>query len=148
MLLHRFGGCGQLWLPLADRLAERFRLIVPDLRGHGRSTNPAGTFTHRQSAADIFELLDQLGVTRFKAMGTSTGGMTLLHMATRQPSRVEAMVLIGATHYFTEESRAANLEVSRRSAPPEWILPCSVRGDAQARELAKISATPRIAMTT
>jgi pimeloyl-ACP methyl ester carboxylesterase len=47
------------------------------------------------------------------------------------------MVLIGATHYFPEESRAFNLEVSRRSTPPEWIQPCSVRGDAQARELAK-----------
>lgn len=67
ILLHRFGGCGQLWLPLADRLAERFRLIVPDLRGHGKSTNPSGTFTHRQAAADVFALLDQLGVTRFKA---------------------------------------------------------------------------------
>ena len=109
VLLHRFGGCSQLWLPLTDRLAEHFRLIVPDLRGHGRSANPAGTFTHRQSAADIFALLDQLGVTRFKAMGTSSGGMTLLHKATRQPSRVEAMGSDRCTHYFPEEARAATL---------------------------------------
>lgn len=70
-------------------------------------------------------------------MGTSSGGMTLLHMATSQPSRVEAMVFAGATHYFPAEARAIFLEVSRLSTPPEWIQPCSVRGDAQARELAK-----------
>ncbi|HEX2460223.1 MAG TPA: alpha/beta fold hydrolase, partial [Vicinamibacterales bacterium] len=56
VLLHRFGGCTRIWLPLIDRLAEHFRLIVPDLRGHGRSTNPAGTFTLRQWATDIFAL--------------------------------------------------------------------------------------------
>src|SRR5436190_8999402 len=84
VLLHGFGSCGQSWQPFAARLAEHFRLIIPDLRGHGRSTNPAGVFTHRQAAADVFALLDRLGVKRFRAMGISTGGMTLLHMATGQ----------------------------------------------------------------
>ena len=92
-------------------LAEHYQLIIPDLRGHGRSTNPSGAFTHRQSALDVYALLDQLGVKRFKAMGISTGGMTLLHMATQQRDRVEAMVLIGATSYFPEEARAIMREV-------------------------------------
>jgi len=136
VLMHGFGSCGKRWQPFAARLAEHFRLIIPDLRGHGRSTNPAGVFTHRQAAADVFALLDQLGVTRFRAMGTSTGGMTLLHMATRQPSRVEAMVLIGATHYFPEQARAIMRKVSERGTTPR-DRQCAARGDAQVRELSK-----------
>jgi len=139
VLLHGFGGCGLLWpKPFTDRLAERFRLIIPDLRGHGRSTNPSGVFTHRQAAEDVFALLDKLGVTRFKAVGVSTGGMTLLHMATRQPSRVEAMTLVGATHYFPQEARAIMLKQTQGDPSPEALRrfgPCAPRGEAQAREL-------------
>lgn len=113
VLLHYFGACGRIWQPHIGRLAREFRLIVPDLRGHGGSTIPAGEFTHREAARDVFALLDQLGVRRFKAMGTSSGGMTLLHMATQQPGRIASMVLIGATSHFPEQTRA----IMRRSAP-------------------------------
>jgi pimeloyl-ACP methyl ester carboxylesterase len=138
VLLHQFGGCGAIWEPHLDRLSRHYRLIVPDLRGQGRSTNPTGAFTHRQAAQDIFVLLDHLGIHRFKAMGISSGGMTLLHMATQQPGRVEAMVLVGATTQFPEQARA----IMRRSAPDslsaqereEWER-CSFRGDAQTREV-------------
>lgn len=138
VLLHYFGGCGAMWQPHFDRLSRHYRLIVPDLRGHGRSTNPLGEFTHRQAARDIFALLDHLGIQRFKAMGMSSGGMTLIHMATQQPGRVEAMVLIGATTYFPEQARV----IMRRSVPDnltaeereEWGR-CSSRGNAQTREV-------------
>ena len=66
-------------------MARGYRLIIPDLRGHGRSTNPSGLFTHRQCAEDLFALLDQLEILRFKAVGISAGGNTLLHMATARP---------------------------------------------------------------
>ena len=140
VLLHGFGGCGLHWQPFAARLAEHFRLIVPDLRGHGRSTNPAGVFTHRQAAEDVFALLDHLKIARFRAMGISTGGMTLLHMATRQPARVEAMVLIGATHYFPEQARAIMRRGAERGPAPEelqYLRQCASRGDAQVRDLSK-----------
>jgi pimeloyl-ACP methyl ester carboxylesterase len=138
VLLHWFGACGAIWQPHLDRLSRHYRLIVPDLRGHGRSSNPAGEFTHRQAAHDIFALLDHLGIQRFKAMGISSGGMTLIHMATQQPGRVEAMVLIGATTHFPEQARA----IMRRSAPDsltaqeqeEWGR-CSSRGNAQTHEV-------------
>lgn len=138
VLLHWFGACGAMWQPHLDRLARHYRLIVPDLRSHGRSTNPLGEFTHRQAAYDIFALLDHLGIRRVKAMGISSGGMTLIHMATQQPERLEAMVLIGATTYFPEQARA----IARRSHPDrvsaeereEWAR-CSSRGDAQTREV-------------
>ena len=108
VLLHGFSGTGKAWrTPMRQTLSERYLLIVPDLRGHGHSTNPSGEFTHRQAALDIYALLDHLQIEKFKAMGFSTGGMTLIHMATQQPERIEAMVLIGATHYFPEKAREA-----------------------------------------
>src|SRR5262249_30874535 len=50
-----------------------FQVIVPDLRGHGRSTNPGGVFTFRQCAQDVVALLDGLGLERIKAIGLSMG---------------------------------------------------------------------------
>ena len=138
LLLHGFGGCGQDWQPFVGPLAERYRLVIPDLRGHGWSTNPSGTFTHRQAALDVLTLLDRLGVQRIRAMGISSGGMTLLHVATQQPKRVEAMVLIGATIYFPEQAREFMRLVARDSIPAEtrgWFHNCARRGEAQARWL-------------
>lgn len=100
VLLHGFGGCSQNWHPFTTKLSERHRLIVVDLRGHGYSTNLDNKFTHREAAGDVFLLLEKLGIGRFSAMGMSSGGMTLLHMATSQPKRIESMVLISATYYF------------------------------------------------
>lgn len=138
VLLHGFNRSGTSWASLVPELARSYRVIVPDLRGHGRSTNPSKQFTHRQSALDVFALLDSLGIRQFKAMGISTGGMTLIHMATQQPSRVEAMVLIGATIYFPEQAR-----VLMRGATVESLTPADYeerrqfhkRGDEQIREL-------------
>ena len=106
VLLHGFMSSGVVWESYIKDLSEHYRLIIPDLRGHGASTNPVNQFTHKQSALDIFALLDELQINQFKAMGISTGGMTLIHMATQQPDRVEAMVLIGASIYFPEQGRA------------------------------------------
>lgn len=121
VLLHGFGGSGQAWRPFVPEFSKGFRVIVPDLRGHGRSNNPSGKFTHRQAALDVYALMDQLGISRFKAMGISTGGMTLIHMATQQPSRVEAMVLIGATIYFPEQARVIMRQVDPDRMEPKEL---------------------------
>jgi pimeloyl-ACP methyl ester carboxylesterase len=112
VLLHGFSGSGTAWEEFAEELSQNYQLIIPDLRGHGQSTNPSGEFTHRQSARDVFALLDELKIETFRGMGISTGGMTLIHMATQQPERAEAMVLIGATIYFPEQAR----EIMRRTS--------------------------------
>ncbi len=86
----------------------------------------------------MFALLDELGIDRVRAMGMSSGGMTPLHMATQQPERIEAMVLIGATSYFPEQARA----IMQRAVPDsmsvaelqEWES-CSTRGEGQTREV-------------
>ncbi|MTV37992.1 alpha/beta fold hydrolase [Duganella radicis] len=138
VLLHGFGGCVQNWYPFIDPLAERYRLILIDLRGHGRSTNPANTFTHREAAGDVRLLLDRLGIDRFSAMGMSSGGMTLLHMATRQPARLDAMVLISATTHFPEQARIIMRRASFATMPQpvqEMYRECAKRGDEQVRQL-------------
>jgi len=105
LLLHGFGGCSQDWSPLVADWSAHFQLIIPDLRGHGRSSNPAKVFRHQDAAADILALLDHLAIGNFKALGVSGGGNVLLHLATRQPERVEAMVLVSATSYFPAQAR-------------------------------------------
>ncbi len=80
-------------------------MIRPDARGHGRSTNRTGAFTFRRCAEDVLALLDQLGVARAKAIGLSLGAKTLLHVATLQRSRLEAMILVSATPRFPEATR-------------------------------------------
>jgi pimeloyl-ACP methyl ester carboxylesterase len=138
VLLHGFGGCAQNWHPFTAKLSERHRLIVVDLRGHGHSTNPDNTFTHREAASDVFLLLEKLGVGRFSAMGISSGGMTLLHMATSQPKRIDSMVLISATSHFPDQARAIMRGASFGTMPQqvqEMYRECAKRGDEQIRQL-------------
>ena len=74
VLLHNFTGCTQMWQPFVADFVQEHQLIIPDLRGHGRSTNPTGQSTNRQFALDVFALLDHLGIDTFKAVGVSSGG--------------------------------------------------------------------------
>jgi pimeloyl-ACP methyl ester carboxylesterase len=106
LLLHGGMGAGADWKYVFPNDPDGFRVILPDMRGHGRSTNPSGEFTFRQAALDVFALLDHLGIERVKAIGLSGGGITLLHMSTRQPSRVASMVVVSAPPYFPEKARA------------------------------------------
>jgi pimeloyl-ACP methyl ester carboxylesterase len=138
VLLHGFLDCGSAWDPFVATLAERYRVIVVELRGHGRSTNPAGTFTMRQSAADVTALLDSLRLPRVHAMGISAGGMTLLHVATRQPERLRSLVLVGATTRFVDQTRAVIRGATRATIPAPVLAEftkCASRGPAQVDEL-------------
>ena len=115
ILLHGFLQTGHLFDPFVEELAQHYRLIIPDLRGHGVSTNPSGEFTMRQSALDIYALLDHLEIDQVRGIGISTGAMTLLHMATQQSTRVEAMVLIGSGMYYPDACRERLSETSADS---------------------------------
>ena len=84
LLLHGFGECiDGSWAAIIPELSKSYRVIAINQRGHGASTNPSGKFTHRQSAEDVKNLMDALGVKTASAIGFSSGGMTLLHLATR-----------------------------------------------------------------
>ena len=120
LLLHGFSGSSQDWAAVASDWSRDFQLIVPDLRGHGRSSVLATPFRHADAAADILGLLDHLNVNTCKGLGVSGGGNVLLHMATRQPKRVEAMVLVSATPYFPAQARTIMRQYRDRLPPEQW----------------------------
>jgi pimeloyl-ACP methyl ester carboxylesterase len=122
LLLHGGSGSHEDWAYAGrDEFVRDFTLIMPDARGHGRSTNPANIITHRQCALDTLALLDHLGIQKCKAIGLSMGGNILLHMATLQPDRIEAMIIVSSTMYFPEQARAIMRQVAIDNQPPkEW----------------------------
>lgn len=105
LLLHGFGESARTWDPLVADLSANYRLVIPDLRGHGESTNPLTYFDHGDASQDMLELLDALELSEIQAVGFSSGGMVLLHMATTQPERLGAIALVGTTPYLPAEAR-------------------------------------------
>ena len=81
LLLHGGMGIGADWQHVFPSDPPGYRVIVPDLRGHGRSTNPGGVFTFRRCAADVIALLDHLRVNRVKAIGMSNGLLRQVYLA-------------------------------------------------------------------
>jgi lipase len=92
--LHGVTGHGERFKRLAEeRWGERFHVIAPDLRGHGRSGyEPPWTFpTH---IADLIETLDSLGIDKAHWVGHSFGGRLILELAARHPERIRRAVLL------------------------------------------------------
>src|SRR5690349_21039631 len=110
--LHGALGCGADWRHIFQNPPPGYRVIAPDLRGHGASIDPTGHFSFRQCAQDVKALLDHLGVRSVKAIGLSGGGLTLLHMAIADPACVTSMVLVSAPPYFPEQARAIQRQFS------------------------------------
>lgn len=115
----------------------QFQLIVPDLRGHGRSSILSKPFRHDDAAMDMLALLDHLRIGTCKGLGVSGGGNVLLHMATQQPERVKAMVLVSATPYFPAPARSIMSQYADNLPEEEWeiLRHRHPGGDAQIRTL-------------
>ncbi|MGW8265227.1 MAG: alpha/beta fold hydrolase [Longimicrobiales bacterium] len=140
LLVHGWSGSADYFGPLLQALSSRYRLIIPELRGHGRSTNPEGSFTTRQSARDLSVLLDQLGLEDVRALGASAGGLTLLHMAIQDPGALSRMILVGVGTHFPPPCRESMLATDAESYSPEWwavMRSRHPRGDGQIREIAR-----------
>ena len=117
LFMHGGLGCGDNWRHVFPAPPDGYRLIAPDHRGHGASTNPTRAVTFRQVADDTLALLDHLKIDRVRAIGVSGGGIALLHMATRQPSRIEAMVVVSAPPYFPAQARAIQAQFTEAMLP-------------------------------
>ena len=140
LLLHGGGGAGVNWRLIFDFDAPPagYQLIVPDLRGHGHSTNPSGRISFRQLADDVVALLGHLAIARARMVGVSMGAKTLLHVATQRPERVHRMVLVSAAPYFPEATRAAMRQAAaspKTEADWEMMRRWHVRGDEQIEKL-------------
>jgi len=104
--LHGGLGHGADWTFIFTEPPPGFRLIAPDLRGHGRSTGAGPRYSFEQSAADMFALLDHLQIDRIKVIGLSGGGITALHMGAMQPARVASLIAVSAPTAFPEQAKA------------------------------------------
>jgi pimeloyl-ACP methyl ester carboxylesterase len=140
LLLHGGTGTSGDWKHVfdLDALAARFRVIAPDARGHGRSTNPGGDFSFARCGRDVVAILDAMGIEQVRAVGVSLGAKTLLHVATLAPDRVSAMILVSATPRFPEATRALFREAAAAEhSPQEWerMRSIHVHGDAQIEAL-------------
>src|SRR5699024_10880347 len=128
------GWSGEEWDRFALSLARDFSLIIPDMRGHGRSSRPPGEFLQRDVAADILGLLDLLGVTRVSAIGHSGGANALYLAAVLQPERFASLVVIGAQHEFTETNRRAMQASPGLEELPPAIREAMIRAHPGGRE--------------
>jgi 3-oxoadipate enol-lactonase len=95
LLCHGLLGDGRLWDGVAPALSERFRLIVPDLRGH-RSSLATRPFTLWEVAEDLRAILDAEGVSSALVAGFSMGGMAALRLTLAAPDRVRALALLNS----------------------------------------------------
>lgn len=91
VLLHPTPCDHRFWLGVAESLAAKYRVIVPDLRGHGQSEAGGGPITIEQIGADVVRLLDELGIQQALFAGCSIGGYTLYELWRKVPARVLAL---------------------------------------------------------
>jgi pimeloyl-ACP methyl ester carboxylesterase len=96
VLLHGYGETGDMWTPLAADLARDHTVIVPDLRGLGLSSKPAGGFDKRTQAEDVDGVMTALGVRQADVVAHDIGNMVAFQFAARHPERVRRLVLIDA----------------------------------------------------
>ena len=96
VLLHGFGDTGDMWAPLAANLARDHTVVVPDLRGMGLSSRPAGGYDKRTQAADIRSVLTALGLDQAAVVGHDIGTMVAYAYAARYPEKTEKLVVMDA----------------------------------------------------
>lgn len=94
-------GWPQTWFsyhPLAQSLAENFRVIIVDIRGMGSSERPAAGYDKKNMATDILELVKQLGLTKVHLMGHDIGGMVAMSFAFNYPDFVDKLIVLDGSH--------------------------------------------------
>ena len=113
VLLHPFPATHELWKPAAQALVSHYRLILPDLRGHGDSGIGEGAATMAKHAADIARVLDHEEVKRAPLVGVSIGGYVLFEFWRKYRDRVEALVLCNTkAQADNPEARAVRMQAA------------------------------------
>jgi 3-oxoadipate enol-lactonase len=132
ILLHAFPLNGAMWADNAPALADAlgYHVVVPDLRGSGGSSVPAGPYPMERMAADVLGLADHLGVPSFALGGLSMGGYVSFALLRAAPGRVQALILAdtrsGADTEEGKKSRETMAQLAEREGPgpvAEAMLP-------------------------
>lgn len=114
VFLHGFPLDHTIWSPIVPLLKEHARLILPDLRGHGRSPAPDGGYLMSQMAEDVISLLDTLNIERSVLVGHSMGGYVSLAFARAYPDRLLGLGLIATKAVAdTPENRQMRYNAAR-----------------------------------
>jgi pimeloyl-ACP methyl ester carboxylesterase len=93
ILLHPFPANHEFWLPVAHALATRYRVVLPDLRGHGDSGVGDGPATMEKHAGDLARVMDDAEIGRAPMVGVSIGGYVLFEFWRRHRARMGALGL-------------------------------------------------------
>jgi 3-oxoadipate enol-lactonase len=119
VLLHSLGTHLGMWEPQVGPLAQRFRVVRYDCRGHGASDVATGPVTVERLGRDVIALLDHLGIERAHLCGISLGGLTALWLAVHHPERVDRVVLANTgARVGSAESWDARIDALERGGMP------------------------------
>jgi pimeloyl-ACP methyl ester carboxylesterase len=114
VLIHGHPFNRSMWAPQLAALTDRFRVIVPDLRGYGDSPVTPGTVTMAQLAADVSHLLDRKSIATAAPIGLSMGGLVTMELAAAQPDRWWAYGFVATTAArITDAEHKARLASAR-----------------------------------
>nr|WP_314460932.1 alpha/beta hydrolase [uncultured Clostridium sp.] len=95
--LHGMYGRAETWSDFISHYADKYRVIAPDLRGHGRSSKPDGYYTFDEMGEDVVELMDRLGIKQIIIVGHSMGGGIAGYLAARYPDKIQAAAILDKT---------------------------------------------------
>ena len=123
VLLHPLPMNHRFWVELGPALSSRYRLILPDLRGHGESEAGNGAISIEKLGRDVIALLDLLEIPRAMFAGCSIGGYVMYELWRRHPDRVSALAFCCARPQADNDAARAKRE--------EWIQKIAERGTAQ-----------------
>jgi len=113
VLLHPFPANHEFWLPVAQELSTRYRVVLPDLRGHGDSGVGEGPATMEKLATDIARVMDDAEIVRAPLIGVSIGGYALFEFWRRYRGRVAALGLCNTKATAdSAEARTARLQAA------------------------------------
>jgi pimeloyl-ACP methyl ester carboxylesterase len=159
VLLHGFPLSSAIWHKQQDRLKDLYRVITPDLRGHGQSPAPAGVYEMETLARDVLALLDSLQIEKAVILGHSMGGYVVLAAWKLAPERFLALGLIDSQAAAdTEEARQGRLRMAGKVAAegsqavatamlPKLFAPALAVGDPMIEQVRQmILKTPRAAI--
>ncbi|NPV40813.1 MAG: alpha/beta fold hydrolase [Anaerolineae bacterium] len=115
ILLHGYPLDHSIWQEVAAGLKNEARIIMPDLRGQGKSPAPAGTYLMVDLAGDILQILDKLNIEKTIIAGHSMGGYVALALAKIHPERLSGLALV-ASHAYADsaEKKQARLDSIER----------------------------------
>jgi 3-oxoadipate enol-lactonase len=152
VLSNSLGSTLAMWDAQAPRLAERFRVVRYDTRGHGRSPVPQGPYSIDDLADDLLGLLDRLEVDRAHLVGLSLGGMTAMRLAARNPERVDRLAvlctsaLLGPAEAWHD--RAATVRAQGTGAVAEAVVGRWYTGEFAARYPDRVAAAEAMVAAT